>query len=260
MEILRGKHIKDGHVSPDDWLHVIISLLCHDVGYVKGVCKKDRPEENIFATGKNEEMVQLQDGATDAALTPFHVDRGQLFVTERFGGHKIISVSIISRNIQHTRFPVPKDSDAQKTDNYPGLVRAADLIGQLSDPRYLQKISALFYEFEETGTNKRLGYKTPGDLKRNYHKFYWSQVYPYVKDSLKYLSLTNEGKQILARLYSNVFQIEHTIPQTIPPPTTPNRLTKRDATPHDTPVTSPTLRRETPFPETELKVNTTLKE
>lgn len=37
--------------------------------------------------------------------------------------------------------------------NYPGLVQAADLIGQLSDPRYLKKISALFYEFQETGFN-----------------------------------------------------------------------------------------------------------
>ncbi|HBB33823.1 MAG TPA: metal-dependent phosphohydrolase, partial [Cyanobacteria bacterium UBA9273] len=38
QEILRGKHIRDGGVSCEDWLHFIISLLCHDIGYVKGVC------------------------------------------------------------------------------------------------------------------------------------------------------------------------------------------------------------------------------
>jgi hypothetical protein len=38
QEILRGKHIREGGVSPRDWLHFISSLLCHDIGYVRGVC------------------------------------------------------------------------------------------------------------------------------------------------------------------------------------------------------------------------------
>ena len=94
----------------------------------------------------------------------------------------------------------------QDRHNYSGLARAADLIGQLSDPRYLKKISSLFYEFEEVGTNKVLGYKTPGDLRRNYAKFYWNGVFPYIPAALKYLELTQEGKQIVANLYANVFQ------------------------------------------------------
>jgi hypothetical protein len=32
QEILRGKHIRCGGVTPKDWLHFIISLLCHDIG------------------------------------------------------------------------------------------------------------------------------------------------------------------------------------------------------------------------------------
>ncbi|MGL6139786.1 MAG: metal-dependent phosphohydrolase, partial [Planktothrix sp.] len=42
QEILRGKHIREGGVTPQDWLHFIISLLCHDIGYVKGVCRQDQ--------------------------------------------------------------------------------------------------------------------------------------------------------------------------------------------------------------------------
>ncbi len=116
---------------------------------------------------------------------------------------------MIKRNIELTRFPIPKESDHQDTINYPGLVRGADLIGQLSDPRYLKKVSALFYEFEETRFNEKVGYKSPGDLRKNYHKFYWNGVYPYIKDALRYLTLTQQGKQIVANLYSNVFVVEH---------------------------------------------------
>ena len=38
---------------------------------------------------------------------------------------------------------------------------AANLIGQLGDPHYLRKANALYYEFEETGLNRQLGYGSP---------------------------------------------------------------------------------------------------
>ncbi|MBD2325367.1 Npun_R2479 family HD domain-containing metalloprotein [Alkalinema sp. FACHB-956] len=207
QEVLRGRQIREGGVSCEDWLHFIISLVCHDIGYVKGVCRADR--HGWYATGIGEEMIQLPHGATDAALTPYHVDRAKLFIDERFGNHRLIDAEAIKRNIELTRFPVPSAEDHQTTDDYPGLIRGSDLIGQLSDPRYLKKISALFYEFEETGVNKLLGYRNPGDLRKNYPRFYWKGVYPYIQDGLRYLSLTQQGKQIIANLYSNVFVIEH---------------------------------------------------
>ncbi|MDJ0735859.1 MAG: metal-dependent phosphohydrolase [Nostocaceae cyanobacterium] len=213
QEILRGKHIREGGVSSEDWLHCIISLLCHDIGYVKGVCRGDREEESLYATGEDKKMISLPFGASDASLTPYHVDRAKLFIDERFGGHKLIDTEVIKTNIELTRFPVPTAEDHQETNTYAGLVRAADLIGQLSDPRYLKKITSLFYEFEETGMNKILGYKNPGDLRKGYSKFYWNGVYPYIQDGLRYLSLTQQGKQIIANLYSNVFVVEHEKPQ-----------------------------------------------
>jgi hypothetical protein len=209
QEILRGKHIREGGVACEDWLHFHIALLCHDIGYVKGVCRQDRPDLRLYATGIGDEKTELPPGATDASLTLYHVDRGKMFVGERFGGHKLIDAEQIKRNIELTRFPVPAGDDHQNTVNYPGLVRAADLIGQLSDPRYLQKIAALFYEFEETGQNQILGYRTPGDLRADYPKFYWNVVHRYVKDAIGYLELTQQGKQIVANLHANVFRVEH---------------------------------------------------
>jgi hypothetical protein len=207
QEILRGRHLRAGGVTCDDWIHVIISLLCHDIGYVKGVCRTDG--QGQYATGQGDEHVALGPDTTDASLIAYHVDRGKLYIDERFGGHRLIDAERIKRNIELTRFPVPEAEDLNDTVNYPGLVRAADLIGQLSDPRYLKKLGALYYEFEEMGINKIVGYASPGDLRQNYPEFYWTKVYPYVKDSLPYLALTQEGKQITASLYSNLFIAEH---------------------------------------------------
>jgi len=50
----------------------------------------------------------------------------------------------IARAIEMTRFPVPQDGLHDETDTEPGLVRAADLIGQLADPLYLRRLNALY--------------------------------------------------------------------------------------------------------------------
>ncbi len=207
QEILKGKHLREGAVSPRAWLHFVISLLCHDIGYVRGVCRDDMPP--VYVTGIDDETIALPLGATDAALTPYHIDRGKRFIHERFGGHAIIDADLIASNIERTRFPIPDDTDHQGTDDYPGLVRAADLIGQLADPQHMRKFPALFYEFEETGTNAKLGFKTPHDLREDYPTFFWNVVSRYIQDGLHYLRATQEGKQWIANLYAHVFAVEH---------------------------------------------------
>src|SRR4249920_1136329 len=83
QEILRGKHTKEGGVTPRDWLHFTISLLCHDIGYVRGVCRGDR--DGQYVCNEKGDLVTIPAGATDASLTPYHVTRSKLFVSERFG-------------------------------------------------------------------------------------------------------------------------------------------------------------------------------
>lgn len=206
QEILRGKHMHEGGVTPSDWLQFMISLMCHDIGYVRGICRDDDGRRCTTGRGK---MVVLPPSATDAFLTPYHVDRGKVFVQERFGGHDLIDADAISRNIELTRFPVPEEGDAQKTDDYAGLVRAADLIGQLADPGHLRKLPALFMEFEETGTNSKLGYKTAEDLRTSYPDFFWNVVHRYIGPALTHLQVTQQGRQWTANLYAQVFATEH---------------------------------------------------
>jgi hypothetical protein len=210
QEILKGKHLREGGVSPRDWMHFMLSLLCHDIGYVRGVCRGDR--NGIYTTGLDEQTITLSPGASDAALTPYHVDRGKHFVRERFGGHTIIDAEVVAANIERTRFPVPLDGDHHGTDDYPGLVRAADLIGQLASPSHMRKLPALFYEFEETGVNAALGYKNPDDLRASYPTFFWQVVTPYIQDGLRHLRATQTGKQWIANLHAHVFAVEHDEP------------------------------------------------
>lgn len=203
QEILRGKRLCGEAITPEEWFHFIVSLLCHDIGYVKGICRHDNSSAHLFATGVEENCVQLSAQATGAGLTPFHVDRGKLFVAETFRDHPLVDVSQVQFNIELTRFPIPKDDRYQDTLNFPGLARAADLIGQLGDAGYLAKLPLLFSEFEEVGSNKAIGYKNSNDLRAGYPRFYWQVVSLYLKHGIRYLEITHTGRAILGNLHGN---------------------------------------------------------
>ena len=207
QEIVRGRLLSKGDVTPKDWAHFTIALLFHDVGYVRGVCAGDSGP--VAVTDTQGGSVQIPIGSTDAYLTPYHVERGKMFVRARFAATPQIDPKIITHSIENTRFPVPADEDPAETADWPGLVRAADLIGQMADPDYLRKLPALFYEFEETGANVKMGNATPADLRDKYPDFFWNMVRPYIGAGIDFLKVTHEGRHWLSGLYSHVFYQEH---------------------------------------------------
>lgn len=210
LEIIRGKHLHEGYVSPEDGLNYLLAVLCHDVGYVKGACVKD--EQDRFDDGKGG-MIEVSETGTCALLTRCHVDRSKQFVRERFERYDLVNLDLVTECIDRTRFPVPEGEENQGTSDLPGLTRAADLVGQLGDPEYLRKIPALFYEFEELGRNPEIGCKSPGDLRRGYAQFFWEVAHRYVEDAVELLRLTQEGKEWISRLHSHVFECEHFLRQ-----------------------------------------------
>jgi hypothetical protein len=206
QDILRGRRM-ERVVSPSDWLHMILAALNHDIGYVRGICAGDTADRFVIDAAGN--TVTPPRGASDAFLTPYHVERGKIKVRERFTDVPLIDEERIADAIELTRFPVPENEDHEATDTDAGLVRAGDLIGQLADPLYPRKLNALYQEFVETGVHQKLGYSNPADLADKYPQFYWGKVEPYLKDALRYLEMTMEGKQWTATLHSHIFAIEH---------------------------------------------------
>jgi hypothetical protein len=210
MEILRGKILIEGSVSAKEWVHFVVSLLNHDIGYVRGICRADR--DGRYAVNQEMETIAPPPGATDAFLTPYHVDRAKIYIAERFRNDEWLDYDMLSHNIERTRFPVPSEEDAQESTDFPGLLRAADLIGQLADPNYLRKIASLFAEFKETGQAAKMGYTTAADLRAGYPKFFWEVVNPFIDEGVRYLRRTQEGQLWVANLYANVFTEEHEAP------------------------------------------------
>jgi len=210
-DILRGRGLMR-HTTASDWAHLLVACLMHDIGYVRGILGGDR--EDSYVIDASGQMVTLPRGSSDAALSAYHVDRSKLFVLDRVAETKLLDEQRIARAIEFTRFPA--SAHEEEIDEEGSLLRAADLIGQLGDPRYLQKANALYWEFEEIGVNKQLGYGSPADIVDLYPQFYWNSVSRHVQTAIRYLSVTESGRQWIANLYSNIFRAERAIGQTLP--------------------------------------------
>ena len=214
-EIFKGRALLKPS-TPTDYSNFIVACLTHDIGYVRGIVKGDDDDGYVVdGTGRK---VSLPRGSSDAALAPYHVERSQLFVLDRVAAIEELDGARIARAIGFTRFPYSLTPDEKEIDEDGSLLRAADLIGQLGDPHYLRKANTLYYEFEEIGLNRQLGYELPADLVDKYPQFYWNSISPHIQVAIRYLNVTSSGRQWIAGLYSNVFRAERELHLSGPQP------------------------------------------
>jgi hypothetical protein len=204
-DIMRGRMVHT-HVSPSDYAHVILACLVHDIGYVRGALAGD--DDDGFVIDAAGSKVTLPRGSSDASLMSYHVDRSKLYIMQRMPDDFPLDRQRIATAIEGTRFP---PNQGQTYDVEAAIVRAADFIGQLGDPNYIRKANALYYEFEEVGMNRQLGYDSPADIVERYPQFYWNSVSPHIQGAIRYLNKTSSGRQWIANLYSNVFRAEQDI-------------------------------------------------
>ncbi|OLB68744.1 MAG: metal-dependent phosphohydrolase [Alphaproteobacteria bacterium 13_2_20CM_2_64_7] len=214
-DILRGRALH-AHMPPEDYAHLILACVTHDIGYVRGIFLQD--DENGFLVDAHGHKVKLPRGSSDAALLPYHVDRSKLYIMERLQGVEQLDAARIARAVEGSRFPSSMPAEVERIDEEASLLRAADLIGQLGDPHYIRKANALYNEFEEAGLNRQLGYESPADIVHKYPQFYWNSVAPYIQSAIRYLNVTANGRQWIANLYSNVFRAERDIALAGPQP------------------------------------------
>jgi len=146
--ILSGMELKSDDVSD-----ILISALLHDVGYLQ-------KSEDVIGTG--------------AKNTKIHVDRSAAFAIRQattFGlspergprvGRLILGTDL-GKQWDTFEFLDEMESRAAK------ILAAADILGQMADRAYLEKLLFLYHEFREAGFE---GYLTAFDILKRTASFY----------------------------------------------------------------------------------------
>ena len=101
-DILRGRALL-APTKATDYAHLIVACLLHDIGYMRGVLSGDTADE--FIIDEQGKTIGLPRGASDAALSPYHVDRSKIFAHERLEKSPLIDARRVADAIECTRFP-----------------------------------------------------------------------------------------------------------------------------------------------------------
>ncbi len=153
VRMLDGRAIQRGPLPEDLARDLLIAALCHDVGYIRRYGEEE---------------------GTGARFTACHVARSAEFVLEHgpsFGLDdesakriaRIIMATGLKNEFQEQNWETPLERDAG------AILGSADLLGQMSDRAYLEKLLFLYYEFREAGIP---GYDTEFDILRKTIGFY----------------------------------------------------------------------------------------
>jgi hypothetical protein len=100
-DIMKGRALLT-RTLPDDYAHLLIACLFHDIGYVRGILKGD--DVDGFVIDAEGRKTKFPRGSSDAALLPYHVDRSKLFVLDRVAKIELLDAERIARAIEFTRF------------------------------------------------------------------------------------------------------------------------------------------------------------
>lgn len=203
QNLLRGKMLKHPEVSSADWMHFIISTLCFAVGFVRDACPGD-DGKNLCVLDEGRSGI-IPAGAGDGWLWPYFTDRSKLFVKHHFQNVDHIDWQVLADNIECSRFPPLRDRNLD-TCNYPGLLRAAHLIGTVADPDFSIKTKPLLVEMEESGMTGLLGYSDIAAFRDGFKDLFWTTIYPLVADGMRLLKLTGEGRELVAHLHAHLLE------------------------------------------------------
>ncbi|UCF97416.1 MAG: HD domain-containing protein [Spirochaetaceae bacterium] len=151
--LLDGYNIQRVFLPEELAIHLLLAALLHDTGYI---------QEDWDTEG------------TGAKYTPQHEQRSIEFLKRHFEVFEIEEpeTESIIRLIQSTDlktdfarilFPSEEEQDAG------AILGSADILGQMSDRAYLEKLLFLYHEFREAGIP---GYQTEFDILKKTREFY----------------------------------------------------------------------------------------
>jgi hypothetical protein len=205
-DVLRGRMIERGDVSSSDWLHFLVSSLCSLIGFVRGSVPGDKGR--LLVIDANGMTLDLPRGATDGVLYVHAVERSKLFVRHFFRNHPVIDGERVAGCIEYTRFPALPDRNPE-TGNWPGLLRGAQTIAVVSDPRFTQRMKYFYLQLREAGLAELLGYQSAADILATFPARFWQMLYPQIGDATNYLKYTGDGLAWLASMNAHMLEEEH---------------------------------------------------
>ena len=205
QDMIRGRMIRDGDVQSLDWVQFVSSLLAFTVGFVRGAIPGD--SRKVAVIDDKGTTIDWPRGATNGRLWTYFTDRSKVFVRKYFADHPVLDVEVMTSQIEYSRYPPSREHD--EISSYPGLLRAAHIIGAVADPDFMLKLKPILLEVNESGMAEQLGYGTVEEFKVGYPDLFWNQLHQLIVEGIRLLKFTGTGRIWLANMHAHLLTEEH---------------------------------------------------
>lgn len=153
VRLMHGAKVAGNALSDEAVVRGLVAMLFHDIGYAQ-------------ETG--------DDSGTGAKYTSVHVQRGVEFMRRYFADKGVSeeflqAVECVIRATDHRQGLSAITFPTEETAFVGRLVGTADLVGQMADRHYLEKLLFLYFEFREAGIGD---YHSMQELLRHTTDFY----------------------------------------------------------------------------------------
>lgn len=153
VRLMHGVHLSMAQFTDEEINLVLISALLHDIGYAQTV-------DEELGTGAQHTKTHVARGI---AFLETNSDKWQLTSAWLPSFAAIINCTNMGHNLAHIKFPSPRIRLLGQ------IVASADLVGQMADRAYLEKLLFLFLEFKEAEFGD---YDNSHELIKNSLQFY----------------------------------------------------------------------------------------
>lgn len=157
--LIHGAHVKNHWIAPDTIFKGLVAALFHDTGFIQ----KEGDTEGTGAkyTAEHE---QRSINCMNLLLSNLDVPHTMIYASTNF-------INCTNPNIDVDKIPF----STSQTEMLGKMVGTADMISQMSDRNYLEKLLFLFREFKEAGIPH---YDSELDLLQKTEAFYDTTVKP----------------------------------------------------------------------------------
>lgn len=153
VRLMHGVHCSGITLDQEEVRQIMLAILLHDIGYAQRLG---------------------EEGGTGAQLTRTHVRRGVEFMEHYFGARNLPSEILVDLKgmilgTEHFRPFGEIDFASERSRLLAQIVATADIVGQMADRKYVEKLAFLYLEFREAEFGN---YRSMQDLMRKTPDFY----------------------------------------------------------------------------------------
>lgn len=201
LQVLNAMRCRYGVVRPAQLLNLMASVLFCNIGIIRGVLDGDDGDRQRVSPDKSS---IIENKFTDSILWAHKSFRSKTFIENISFLDTNINLEIVSRAIEYSDFSANKNNLEGELGEIDKYARAIQIITLMSDQNYDRRMVEFYLSLKEAGLIDETIFISLQDFRERWVQYFWERLFPVVGEEILLLRETNEGRNIVSQIYSQL--------------------------------------------------------